>query len=130
MISSASSLGRSGARMTISGIVPTNATWAEDIYFTQAGQPMDISGLEWKMTFRASEGQSSADITLSTSDYLSIQTDSDSGVDRILRINVPAGTLSSYSGDYVCDLASQDNTDAVVLWGHGIVTFQLNPVTF
>lgn len=121
---------RTGARATVSGIVPTNATWAEDIYFTEAGSAMDISGLEWKMTFRTDESSTSADFTISTDDYLSIVEDTDAGVDRILRINVPAGTFSSYSGDYYMDLASMDGSSVVVLWAHGVVTFQLNPVSF
>ena len=48
------------------GTVATNATWAEDIYFTEAGAPFDISGLDWKLTFRRSGGNTNADITLSS----------------------------------------------------------------
>lgn len=120
----------SGALFDVSGVVPTNATWSEDIYFTQDGEPLDISGLTWKLTLRCDEANTNADVTLSTTDYLSVQTDTDSGIDRILRINVPAGQLAGYSGDYVCDLASQDVSDVVTLWAHGLVTLRLNPVSF
>ena len=119
-----------GALFEISGTVATNATWSEDIYFSEAGAAMDISDLDWKMTFRQDPLSDSADVTLSISaGTLSIVADSN-GDTRILRISVPAGTLNSYSGDFTADLASQDAADAVILWGHGIVTLTLNPVVF
>lgn len=121
----------SGALFEISGSVANNATWQESIYFTEAGSPLDISGLDFKMTFRCNGNSTSADYTLSTDDgTLSIVTDADSGVDRILYINVSAGSLSGLLGDYVCDLASQDVADVVTLWAHGVVTFSPNPVSF
>lgn len=122
----------SGALFTISGIVPINATWDEDIYFTQAGAPMDISELNWKMTFRrCGNVNEAAFLTLSTDDgTLSIEDDTE-GEPRILRIAVPVGGIStSYIGDFVCDLASRDAQAKVTLWGHGIVTFRPNPVIF
>ena len=121
----------SGALFELSGSVANNATWQESIYFTQEGEPMDLTGLSFKMTFRCNGESTSADYTLSTDDgTLSIVTDADSGVDRILYINVSAGSLSGLRGDYVADLASQDVADVVTLWGHGVVTFAPNPVTF
>lgn len=121
----------SGALFEISGVVPNQATWQENIYFSEAGVPLDISGLAFKMTFRSDPQDTSADYTLSTTaGTLSIETDADSGVDQILYVNVSAGTLSSLQGDYVCDLASEDSSNVVTLWGHGIVTFTPNPVAF
>lgn len=120
----------SGALFEISGTVPNNATWSEDIYFSEAGSAMDISGLDFKMTFRCDPNSTAADFTLSIDGgELSIEEDEDE-FERILRINVTAGALSSYVGDYVCDLASQDSDDKVTLWGHGVVTFAPNPVAF
>lgn len=121
----------SGALFDISGTVANNATWDEDIYFTQDAAPLDITGLSFKMTFRCRERYDSAALTLSTdAGTLLIVNDTDSGVNRILRIAVPAGSLNGYCGDFVCDLASQDAAEKVFLWGHGIVTFRPNPVAF
>lgn len=121
----------SGALFSISGVVPVNATWSEDISFLQSGAPMDISGLDWKMTFRQNDDATESPfLTLSTDDgTLSIQDDADGNADCILRISLPAGT-TGYVGDYICDLASSDAQSTVTLWGHGIVTFRANPVTF
>ena len=91
---------------------------------------MLLTGLSFQMTFRKSEDDTSADITLSTADgTLSIENDDD-GFARILRITATAGTFSGYLGDYVADIASQDADEVVTLWAHGIVTFTNNPVTF
>ena len=119
-----------GALFELSGSVAVNSTWSEDIYFSENGSAMDISDLDWKMTFRQEEDQTSADITLSIDEgTLSIQQD-DNGDSRILRITVAAGTLNSYSGDFYCDLASQDVNDVVTLWAHGVINLTQNPVVF
>lgn len=130
MVSLARDAQSSGALFELNGTVANNATWSEDIYFTEEGSAMDISGLDWKMTFRSCGESDTADFTLAIGSGLSIVEDADAGVDRILRITVAPGTLSSYSGDYVCDLASQDVADVVTLWAHGTVSFRSNPVTF
>jgi hypothetical protein len=131
MTLSFASAGDSGAMFEISGTVPTNATWSEDIYFSEEGAAMDISGLDFKLTFRADADQDSADITLSTdAGTLSVVEDTDAGVDRILRILVTAGTFNSYEGDFIADLASRDTDSKVTLWAHGVVTFQKNPVAW
>ena len=119
-----------GALFELSGSVAVNSTWSEDIYFSENGSAMDISDLDWKMTFRQEEDQTSADITLSIDEgTLSIQQD-DNGDSRILRITVAAGTLNSYSGNFYCDLASQDVNDVVTLWAHGVINLTQNPVVF
>ena len=122
--------GDAGALFDLSGTVATNATWAEDVYFTEAGAPLDISGLDWKLTFRRSGETTSADITLSTvAGTLTVVAD-DNGHHRILRIGVAAGALSAYEGDFIADLASKDGAGAVMLWAHGTISFRPNPVTF
>ncbi len=121
----------SGALFEVSGAVANNATWQETIYFMQSGSPMVLTGLSFKITFRCDGERTNADYTLSTDDgTLSIVADADSGIANNLYINVAAGSLSGLRGDYVCDLASQDVSDVVTLWGHGNVTFSPNPVTF
>jgi hypothetical protein len=131
MTSLARNAGQSGALFDLAGTVATNATWAEDIYFTEAGAAFDLTDLDFKMTFRCSPENTSADFTLSTDDgTLSIVEDADSGVDRVLRITVTAGDLSALDGDYIADLASRDVAGVVILWAHGIVSFRPNPVTF
>lgn len=130
MVSLAKDSQSSGALFEVNGTIANNATWSEDIYFSEAGAAMDISGLDWKMTFRRDGGSSTAEFTLGIGSGLSIVEDTDAGVDRILRIVVVPGTISSYSGDYICDLASQDVSDVVTLWAHGVISFRPNPVTF
>ena len=130
MTSLARSTGEAGALFEVSGTVATNATWAEDIYFTEAGAPFDISELDWKMTFRRSGGNTSADITLSiAAGTLTVAVD-DAGHPRILRIAVAAGALNAYEGDYIADLASKDGAGTVMLWAHGTISFRPNPVSF
>ena len=123
--------GESGALLEMSGTIANNATWAEDIYFTEAGVATNLTGLSFKLTFRADPESDSADLTLSTTaGTLSIVEDTDAGVNRILRITVPPATLRNYSGDYKADLASQDGASVVTLWASGTVTFRPNPVQF
>lgn len=129
MTSLARGSGASGALFDLSGSVANNATWLEDIYFSEAGSPMDISGLTWKLTLRCDPRATAADVTLTTSDALSVE-DDDDGYHRILRINVTAGNLSVYDGDYIADLASQDVSGVVTLWAHGIISLTRNPVSF
>lgn len=122
----------SGAMFAVSGFVPVNATWSEDIYFTQDGVPLDISEMDWKLTLRRCGGATEAPfLTLSTDDGTLSIVDDDDDVPSILRILVPVGGLStSYIGDFVCDIASRDAQDTVTLWGHGVVTIRPNPVSF
>lgn len=122
--------GESGALFEVSGTIPTGATWSEDIYFSESGAASDLTGLDFKMTFRADPDNTGADITLSISGGELTIVDDDDGNARILRIGVTADTLDGYSGDYICDLASQDENGTVTLWAHGVVTFRQNPVKF
>lgn len=131
MTALARSNGASGAYFEISGEVANNSTWQEVIYFMEAGSPMVLTGLSFKMTFRSDGDSDSADYTLSTSDStLTVQADADSGIVNNLYINVAAGSLSALRGDYVCDLASEDSNGAVQPWAHGIISFRPNPVSF
>jgi hypothetical protein len=128
MTSIARGNGDSGALFDMSGAIPVNATWQEDIYFQEAGAAMSLDDLDFKLTLRCDPKQDSADYTLSTGDgTLSLATDGD-GVD-VLRVNVPAGTFTR-TGDYIADLASKDANDAVTHWAHGVVSLRNNPVTF
>jgi len=130
MTSLARNGGDAGALFDLAGTVATNATWIEDVYFTESGAPFDISELDWKLTFRRDGEAASADITLSSaSGTLAVAAD-DNGRPRILRINVAAGALSACEGEYVADLASKDGAGAVLLWAHGTISFRPNPVTF
>jgi hypothetical protein len=130
MTSLARNGGEAGALFDLAGTVATNATWSEDIYFTEAGAPFDISDLDWKLTFRRDGEATSADITLSTAaGTLAVAAD-DNGHARILRIDVGAGALNACEGEYVADLASKDGAGAVLLWAHGMISFRPNPVTF
>jgi len=126
--------GDSGAVFDISGVVPTGATWGEDIYFSEDGAPLDISIYsEWRITLRCDPASTAADVKISTADgsgYLAVA-DDENGNHRILRIHAPADFLSGYAGkDYIIDLASKDADGNVKLWGHGVVSLPPNPPTF
>lgn len=121
------------AETVISGEVSAKATWSEDIYFREydtdgVETALDISDLDFYMQFRRSEDQTSADLSISTADSLSIVADDD-GVESILRINVTAGTFSNYIGDMICDLVAVDNQGSKTHYGHGVVTFLNDPVS-
>jgi hypothetical protein len=130
MTSLARSTGEAGALFDLSGTVATNATWSEDIFFSEAGAPFDISGLDWKLTFRRSGENTTADITLSTAAGTLTVVADDNGHQRILRIGASASALNAWEGDYIADLASKDGAGAVMLWAHGTISFRTNPVTF
>lgn len=118
----------SGAPLQISWVIPTKATLSEDWYFSDStGAPQDISGLNFTINFRRDENYDNPEFSFSTSDYLSIVEDTDASVYRILRIVVPARTLQSYSGDYICDLSYTDSDAKVFLLAHGIATLRPNP---
>lgn len=124
-----------GARAIISGSVSNNVTWSEDVDMTSDGTA--ISGTpenwDWFMTFRESEEDDSALLTLSTdASTLAI---SQGASATTLQIRVPAADLTALEGDYVCDLVSLDTSDtsddsagASIHWGHGRVTFLNGPV--
>jgi hypothetical protein len=121
--------GSDGALFSLSGVVAINATWSEDIYFTEAGTPMELTGLDFKLTLRSAQDSNSATYTLSIdAGTLSIEDDSD-GYSRILRISVAPGVLSCV-GDFIADLASEDGDEAVTHWAHGVITLRNNPVVF
>lgn len=124
--------GQSGAYFEMSGEVANNATWQENIYFLEAGIPMDLQNLDFRMTFRScGEVVGSSTYTLSTDDgTLTVVADPDSGLFNILYINVPVGNLTALCGDYVSDLASQDVAGVITPWAHGTVSFRPLPVSF
>ena len=118
---------QSGALFVISGQVSNGATWAEDIWFTEDGAALDLTGLEFRLQLRCCR-TSQIELSLTTSDRLSIVTESGSGVDRILRITVPPSAMTTLSGDYFADLASKDSSSVINHWAHGIVSFIDDPV--
>src|SRR5262245_33670119 len=100
MTALAKTAGGSGALYTSASTIPTNATWYEDIFFRdESGNPYDLTGNEFKLTLRSDESSETAELTLSTADGLSIETDSGSSVDCLLRINTAPAALQP--GDYV-----------------------------
>ena len=129
----------SGALTEFVGTVAVNATWAEDIYFSEDGIPTDLTGLSFRMTFRRCDENfqstygwgwsyynTSPDLTLSTDDGTLTITDDDDGNHCVLSITLPAGTMTGI-GDYIADLASKDADDVITPWAHGRVTFRNNP---
>jgi len=123
-----SGYGSGGALMEVSGEIAANATWSSAIYFSAAGVPTDLTGLSFRMTFRACDGESNPSLTLSTGDGSLSIGDDDDGNPCVLNILVQPPI--SLRGDYVCDLASTDADGVVTAWAHGVVTFRPNPVAF
>ncbi len=124
--------GDSSALFEIAGTVANNATWDELIYFYENGAGMDISGLSFQLQIRNDSSDTSASVTLSTTDSQLVIAADDGGVSSILRINVPYSTISGLEGDYIADLVSKDtsNDDKLVHWGHGILNFRQSPIAF
>jgi len=118
---------QSGALFEISGQVSNGATWAEDIWFTEDGAALDLTGLEFRFQFRCHR-HGTTELLLTTTDKLSIVTDTGSGVDRILRITVQPGALSQMRGDYFADLSSKDGGGDIKHWGHGVISFINDPI--
>lgn len=118
---------QSGALFEISGQVSNGSTWAEDIWFTEDGAAMDLTGLEFRLQLRCCRTDQ-IEQTLTTADRLSIVTDSISGIDRILRITVPPSAMTQLSGDYFADLASKDASNEIKHWGHGVISFINDPI--
>jgi hypothetical protein len=119
-----------GARGLISGVVSNGATWWEDVSITEAGSVVtDADTWVWRMTFRETEGDDNAVLTLTTADgTLTITQGADA---TTLEIRVAYTALSALEGDYICDIASLDTSttpDKVVHWAHGIVTFRDEPI--
>lgn len=123
--------GASGAYFEMVIEQPNNSTWDEVYYFMEGGAPMVLTGLSFKMTFRASDADTSACYTLSTGDgTLTVAADPISGIENNLNVNVAKGSLSGLCGDYVCDLASEDANGKVDAWAHGVASFRPLPVSF
>jgi hypothetical protein len=123
-------VGDSAAETVISGEISPFVTWSEDIYFFDAdGSAMSISGLTFYLQFRSETESTGADITLSTSNDLSLVADS-GGTTSILRISSDAGTFSAYAGtDMIVDLVAVDVSDNSFHYGHGVVSITNDPVS-
>lgn len=118
---------QSGALLVMTGQVSNGSTWAEDIWFTEDGAAMDLTGLDFRLQIRCCR-TNQITLLLTESDLLSVVTDSASGVDRILRITVPPSAMTQLSGDYFADLASKDAASEIKHWAHGIISFIDDPV--
>jgi len=119
-----------GAMFEVSGEVSDFATWSEDMYFLEGGAGVDLTGISFQMQFRSNPQSSTADFTLSTSDGTLSIADDDNSVASIVRIDVTAGNLGSYQGDYIADLVAKDQADKVIHYAHGVVSFRNNPVAW
>lgn len=130
MTTNSRTAGQTGARGIISGVISNGATWWEDVEITEDGTVItDADDWVWRMTFRETNDDSAAVLTLTTADgTLTISQGADA---TTLQIRVAYTALSDMEGDYICDLASLDTSttpDKVVHWAHGIVTFRDEPV--
>jgi hypothetical protein len=116
---------------TITGVISNGVTWYETFQIKdQDGN--DATGLdedEWQLQFRCSERETSAVLTLSTTDG-TLTIEEDDGV-TTLTINVPQATINNMEGDYVADLVSKAaSDDRLTHRGHGLVTFRNDPIEF
>lgn len=125
--------GPTGARNLISGTISNGATWVEDVQITEDGTVVtDANTFDWTLTLRESEEDSSAVLTLTTDDYLSITQSADY---TLLSIRLPKASLTALDGNYIIDIKSVDTTDTAddseglsIHWGHGLVTVLNEPI--
>lgn len=115
--------GESGAPLVMDGTQANNSTWQEDIYWTEDGQPVDLSASDWKITLRCNPESTTVDFEV----VLSVETDDVSGIDRILRIDVPVASMTALNGDYAAQLLERDSNDKIILWAAGTVSFRPGP---
>jgi len=120
----------SAALFEISGHVSTNSTWDEYIYFLQAGAGMSLEDLTFQLQLREKDNDTSAEKTFSTTAGDLILTNDDNGSPTILRINIPASSMTSLEGDYYVDLVGKDLNDKLTHWAHGVLTFNESPIAF
>jgi hypothetical protein len=114
-----------GARNTVSGVISNGATWYESISIELNGIT-DPDTFTWTMTFQPDD-TSAAVLTLSTSGGTLTVTDNGDDTATML-INAPASSLTSLSGDYVCNLKSLNPSDSrIIHWAYGSVSFRESP---
>lgn len=114
----------------MSGEVSNNATWDEYIYFMQDGSGYDLTDLTFQLQLRCPADDTSARLTLSTTDGTLELTNDDNGESTILRVNVPYSSISGLVGDYQADLVSKDTDDKLTHWASGTITFRQAPIAF
>jgi hypothetical protein len=113
-----------GARNSVSGVISNGATWYENVSIELNGI-VDPDTFTWTMTFEESEGTGSL-LTLTTASELTV---TDNGDDTAtMLINVASGSLTALSGDYICNLKSENPVGGrVIHWAYGIVSFREAP---
>src|SRR5262245_48216097 len=109
----------SAANTTVSGVVSTGASWIEDVEMSVDGAAItDADTFTWQFNFRKCYGNTSADLSLSTTGgTLTISQGSDS---TTLQIRVSPDTMSSLCGDYLADLVYEDGDGNRIHQAHGI----------
>jgi hypothetical protein len=118
--------GNTGARGLIFGPVSNGSSWHEDLEITRDGSAVsDAQDWEWQLKLRVNYDES-PDLALSTTD--GTLTISQGAAATTVEIRVPYTSMSALEGDYIIDLASKDDDDRVIHWGHGMVTFRNEPV--
>jgi hypothetical protein len=125
--------GETGAHAILSGFISNGVSWYEDVAMTEDGTAIagTPASWTWTMTFRESEEDDSAVLTLTTADDLTISTGS---TETTLQIRVAQATIAALEGDYIVDLKSLDTSDTTHdsagrsrHWAHGIITVRNEP---
>jgi hypothetical protein len=115
----------SGARYTLVGVLSQNADWVQTLELPADGSSVSITGQTVQITFRECEDDSSAVLTVSSTDSQISITDADT-----LAISVTATVMSALTKSrYVVDLASSVG-GVVTHWAHGVVPVETAPVSF
>jgi hypothetical protein len=119
-----------GALSTIIGKISNGATWDESISILVNSSPSTgYSNDSWTFTFRESEDDTAATVSLTSSSSTLVYTEVTTATTAsTLRINAAPANLAALVGDYVCDLASESTAGVVTHWGHGRVTFLNQPI--
>lgn len=112
----------SGARYSIIGELSRYAEWVQTLELPADDNTVSISGQTVEITFREREDDTSAILTVSTTDSQITITDADT-----LSISVDYTVISALVLDeYVVDLRSSVG-GVITHWGHGIVPVRQNP---
>lgn len=118
--------GDSGARFNLSGTVSSGASWIETYNFQVDGGIVHADADEWTWQFNFRKNYGCApELTITTGDGITVTNGSDS---TSFAINVAPTRLTNMEGDYVADIAYEDDDGNRVHWAHGIVSFRNEPI--
>lgn len=115
--------GFKGYRYDIRGQISPYADWTQSLNVPADGATVTLTGHDVRITFRESAEDTAAVLSLNSEVTVS---DADT-----LAIDVPSASLTGLTCErYVVDITSNDGSDNITHWAHGIVRTPNSPITF